>query len=102
MRICLTCVRPFTPTLYNQRRCPAHEPRGRASRSPTTRAQDATYVRERRRVLAPGALCHWCGNPATTVDHVRPVAKGGGHAGNLVPACVSCNSSRQARTDWTP
>jgi 5-methylcytosine-specific restriction endonuclease McrA len=31
------------------------------------------------------------GAPATTVDHIAPVARGGQHVGNLQPACGPCN-----------
>ena len=41
------------------------------------------------------SLCFYCGEPATTVDHIIPVSKGGHHSvGNLVPACQPCNSSK--------
>ena len=49
--------------------------------------------------------CVYCGQPATTVDHVRPLARGGWeHEANLVPACGSCNYSKCARllTEWRP
>jgi 5-methylcytosine-specific restriction endonuclease McrA len=35
--------------------------------------------------------CHYCGDLATTRDHVIPRSKGGGGAGNIVPACEPCN-----------
>lgn len=97
-RACLTCGRSFTPTTYKQRRCDTHEPRGRASRSPTTRAQDAEYARNRKIVLTGNPPCIYCGNPATTADHAIPVALGGSnHLSNLEPACDPCNSSKQDR-----
>lgn len=40
---------------------------------------------------------------ADTVDHVIPLVRGGSnYEGNLVPACRSCNSSKQDRllTEW--
>lgn len=44
-------------------------------------------------------LCYVCRAPATSLDHVVPVSKGGPHtAGNLRPACTSCNS-RKRHTD---
>jgi 5-methylcytosine-specific restriction endonuclease McrA len=44
-----------------------------------------------------GRACWWCGRTATTIDHVIPVAIGGGHGlDNLVPACTRCNYSRGA------
>ncbi len=65
----------------------------------------------RRRGIAPLSLdqaqallekfdgrCAYCPRPAATWDHVEPVAKGGlTRLGNVVPACVSCNSSKRAR-----
>lgn len=39
--------------------------------------------------------CAYCPAMATTWDHVVPVARGGQlKRGNIVPACVSCNSSK--------
>ena len=36
--------------------------------------------------------CQYCGRPADTVDHVRPVAAGGtDDMNNLVAACRECN-----------
>ena len=41
--------------------------------------------------------CYYCDKPATTVDHVVPLARGGTNfEGNLVPACRSCNGSKHA------
>jgi len=52
----------------------------------------------RKQVFAlKGRSCHWCGQPAGTVDHVVPAALGGGHdLANLVPACRRCNTLRGA------
>ena len=47
--------------------------------------------------------CAYCGKKATTWDHIYPVARGGTTtAGNIVPACVSCNSSKRDRNvfEW--
>lgn len=49
------------------------------------------YQKARKRLLASNPMCHWgCGRPATTADHVPPVAEVGPHL-NLVPACGKCN-----------
>lgn len=48
-------------------------------------------------------LCAYCSAPATALDHVVPLAKGGDHtAENVVPACRSCNGSKAAKWlgDW--
>jgi hypothetical protein len=47
--------------------------------------------------------CVYCGRASETVDHVVPLARGGWeHESNLVPACESCNLSKNARLleDW--
>jgi 5-methylcytosine-specific restriction endonuclease McrA len=60
---------------------------------------------DRKRIFAEhGGLCFWCqqlGLPpagATELDHVIPLVRGGSNGPeNLVPACKSCNSSKQAK-----
>lgn len=53
-----------------------------------------------------GGLCAYCGKPATTVDHVVPLERGGSNwPANLRPACRSCNSSKKDKLlgkEWTP
>lgn len=47
--------------------------------------------------------CVYCSAEAMTVDHVRPLARGGWeHESNLVPACVACNCDKRERllTEW--
>jgi 5-methylcytosine-specific restriction endonuclease McrA len=48
---------------------------------------------------AYGHRCAYCGRrKPLTQDHVVPISKGGAHtAGNIVPACQSCNSSKGVR-----
>lgn len=50
-------------------------------------------ARLRRRIFeAWGHSCAYCGCPADTLDHVRPMARGGLTVPpNLVPACSPCN-----------
>lgn len=55
-----------------------------------------------RAVLQSGP-CSYCGNEAKTVDHIRPLTRGGiEHESNLTPACKSCNNHKAARllTEW--
>lgn len=41
--------------------------------------------------------CAYCPTAAATWDHVVPIVRGGRtEPGNIVPACVSCNSSKKA------
>ena len=47
--------------------------------------------------------CAYCDDPATSIDHVIPLARGGTHfEGNLAPCCSACNSSKSAYTvaEW--
>lgn len=45
-----------------------------------------------------GNLCWICGDPANSVDHVKPLSRGGIHVlANLRPACVPCNSRKHAQ-----
>lgn len=45
-----------------------------------------------------GNRCWMCSAPATCIDHVKPISKGGGHLlCNLRPACRRCNSSKGAQ-----
>lgn len=50
------------------------------------------------------SACVYCGATENiTQDHVIPIHRGGHHsAGNLVSACLSCNSSKQTKfiTEW--
>lgn len=45
-----------------------------------------------------GNKCWMCGDHATTVDHVKPLSRGGLDCiSNFRPACRSCNSSKRAK-----
>lgn len=48
--------------------------------------------------------CFYCQDTGRiTIDHIVPLSRGGRHSiGNLLPACVSCNSSKRQRfiTEW--
>lgn len=52
-----------------------------------------------------GGICHYCGDEATTADHVIPRSLGGSDdMDNLVAACRSCNSRKgtkvRVRQTW--
>lgn len=75
--------------------------RGRHRNAPglTTHAIDNLLTRW----TTQSRTCTYCDAPATTVDHVIPLARGGdNYEGNLVPACRPCNSSKGARliVEW--
>jgi 5-methylcytosine-specific restriction endonuclease McrA len=49
--------------------------------------------------------CAFCLEPGTSMDHFRPLARGGTHSvENVVPACGSCNASKHDDLifDWLP
>lgn len=52
-----------------------------------------TRIRFRQSIFeAFGHRCAYCGDPAESLDHVHPKAKGGlTVARNLAPACLPCN-----------
>jgi len=60
----------------------------------------AEYKRNRKLILEQGQyICHYCNGIADTADHIIPVSQGGtNELSNLLPACRSCNSTRQDRT----
>jgi len=52
------------------------------------------------RIAYYGSRCYYCGGEAGTLDHRIPLARGGSHfPANFVPACVSCNASKNDRTE---
>jgi len=43
-------------------------------------------------------ICMWCGEPATTVDHIIPSSRGGSDLPhNLLASCSECNTKRGNR-----
>jgi 5-methylcytosine-specific restriction endonuclease McrA len=53
----------------------------------------------RKQLLTTNPDCAYCGQPATTLDHLIPISKGGPPLDptNLIPACNPCNASRGNR-----
>jgi 5-methylcytosine-specific restriction endonuclease McrA len=50
------------------------------------------------RIAYYGGRCYLCGEPATTIDHVIPLARGGSNwPANLRPCCRSCNATKGRR-----
>jgi len=46
-----------------------------------------------------GDRCLYCGVGGGEVDHVIPIARGGGHEiSNLAPACRGCNRRKNRKT----
>lgn len=91
----LACVRPGCPHLAP---CADH-PRGRwGDGAPGYQRNGWQWQRARARVLdRDGHRCYRCGQPADTVDHVVPVARGGSHDdSNLAAVCAACHAAKTA------
>jgi 5-methylcytosine-specific restriction endonuclease McrA len=57
----------------------------------------------RQRLAFYGGCCWICGATATTIDHVKPLSKGGAHMlCNLRPACGTCNTKKGTRWPYEP
>lgn len=103
------CLAPGCPRLGHGGRCAEHaaqrdrerEQRYEATRgSAASRGYDATWRRLRLMVLRAEPLCRQCGAPATDVDHILPLARGGtNEAGNLRSLCAGCHSRKTNRED---
>ena len=60
----------------------------------------STKYRELRKAILKrdDNTCAYCGQEATTVDHIIPISKGGvDHETNLVAACTTCNFGKKDR-----
>jgi 5-methylcytosine-specific restriction endonuclease McrA len=69
--------------------------------SPAARGYDSQWAKFSKAILErDGHTCGWCGRPATTTDHVIPLAHGGARLDptNAVAACRACNSRRGGST----
>lgn len=94
-RPCLDCGAPTSGSRCTD--CRRDHDRTRRP-DPAARGYDADYRGLRKEILAEHPDCWWCPAPATTIDHVVPLARGGDNdRSNLVPACARCNERRGAR-----
>jgi 5-methylcytosine-specific restriction endonuclease McrA len=68
---------------------------------PAHNRNSSLWKKIRERVLRRDSyICYYCGQDADTVDHIVPIAKGGGdEMDNLVAACRSCNYSKQDKSE---
>ena len=88
------CATPGCPELTSHGiHCPTHT-QHRHGRS-TSRA----WAKTRARLLSTNPVCAICGQrPATTIDHILPVSRGGtDDPANLQPACWPCNQRKGTR-----
>jgi hypothetical protein len=104
-RQCITCDRTFRGRTLECKKCSGQGlADAHARRALKIAAQVAGPVPARvyREVISSGP-CVYCGKPATTADHVRPLSRGGHEAEyNLVPACGPCNFGKGGRllSEW--
>jgi len=85
LRPCIVCG-----TTTSGSRCAEHTLRNGSSRS---------WRRIRAQILAlDGHRCRICGEPASEVDHIRPLADGGtDHPSNLRGLCATHHAERHAQ-----
>lgn len=104
------CSQPGCPEVATQgSRCPAHAQEHEQARrkryderraSPSARGYDAKWRRIRAQFLKSFPQCERCGDQATVVDHITPLAQGGTHQwANLQPLCASCHNRKTATED---
>lgn len=100
---CIICTKDSTPErvtcsdecsealVFKQRSLDRH--RGRSKVPGTFRVTVADWMRI---LKAYNHCCAYCGiSGSMTIDHVLPLSRGGRHCiGNLVPACLRCNTSK--------
>jgi hypothetical protein len=101
------CTRCWWRQLPDNVRAATQRARGNARRARKLAAEVAGPVRQDEYIrIRDEGPCVYCGQSATEVDHIRPLARHGGweHTSNLVPACRSCNASKGDKllTEWDP
>ena len=99
---CPRCRRENAPFTDLQRAQRLSNQNARRARKNAARIAGPVPARVYLAIRASGP-CVYCGQAAETVDHVRPLARGGAeHESNLVPACAPCNFSKggQLLTRW--
>lgn len=66
---------------------------------PWERLHGPPRVSRRNVLLRDKYICAYCGDHATTIDHVQPRSRGGKNTWqNLVAACLKCNHRKGNRT----
>jgi HNH endonuclease len=105
-RQCKTCGQTFRSAFYTE--CGACSGRTDAGNHRRRALRIAAEVagplpKEVYTAVRASGPCVYCGTRATTVDHIRPLTRGGHEAEyNLAPACAPCNKSkgRKLLTEW--
>lgn len=97
--MCLPCFRQGQALVRDPRATPSQVRQRRRTAHGTMAALPLTVYAE----VRDSGPCVFCGAPATAVDHVWPLTRGGlDLRENLVPICKPCNSSKQGHllTEW--
>ncbi len=108
-RLLTPCLVSGCPQLGERGRCAEHAPAAKRERnraydhtrgSAASRGYGPTWRRLRLMHLRREPLCRECRAPATDVDHVIPLARGGAsHEDNLQSLCHSCHAQKTNRED---
>jgi 5-methylcytosine-specific restriction enzyme A len=99
------CCWPGCPALTSERYClvhtrVAHRQHDRTRGPASQRGYGGAWAKLRLLVLHEEPLCCVCGAPATDVDHIIALARGGDNSrGNLQALCKSCHSVKTLRDD---
>ena len=100
LKLCSGCRRAFRPEVMKRGRCPdCLRAYSRERGSTRARGYGGYWQQLSAAVLRrDNYVCRYCGERATTADHVVPKSKGGTDAmNNLVAACRECNSGKRDR-----
>lgn len=101
------CSYPGCRNLSPGPRCPLHPYQRRPDRRPSAhrRGYDGDWLKLRAWFLRHHPICQirvkCSGEPATEVDHIRPIADGGDRLNpdNLQSACTACHSWKTGHLD---
>jgi 5-methylcytosine-specific restriction protein A len=91
------CRTPGCPNLvpHGTGKCATHrseQQRQRKARETWRDYDNPAWLANRAMVLQREPRCRFCQEPATVVDHIKPLKEGGTHdISNLRPLCKSCH-----------
>lgn len=102
MKLRRACAYPMCPheAMPGSSYCQAHDwqRKERGRKSAARRGYDRRWRRLRQLVLTREPFCRMCGAPATEVDHIIPLSRGGTNAlENLQPLCKRCHARKTMR-----
>lgn len=91
------CAAPGCPTLTRDTYCDVHKPEPWVGRR-GFEGYGRDWLRLRAQVLREEPYCRECGQPSTTVDHIKPRARGGtDERRNLRGLCDDCRRVKDAK-----